>query len=54
MHNGGGLLPALAYPLMMKRTKIIGRDQELLQVRHSLMKTSTVIDKNTRAHPVKA
>ena len=50
----GGLLPVLTYPLIMKRTTITGRDQELLQVRPSLMKTSTIIDENTRVHLVKA
>ena len=54
MHCAGDLLPALAYPLMMKRTAITGRDQELLQARPSLMKTSTIIDENTRAHLVGA
>ena len=54
MHSGGGLLPAPAYPLMMKRTAITGEDQELLQARPSLMKTSTIIDENTRAHLVRA
>ena len=54
MHRGGGLLPVLTYPLMMKRMAIIGRDQELLQMRPSLMKTGTIIDENTRAHLVKA
>ena len=33
---------------MMKRTEITGRDQELLQVRPSLMKTSTIIDENNK------
>ena len=54
MHRGGGLLLVLTYPLIMKRTAIIGRDQELLQMRPSLMKTSTIIDENIRAHLVKA
>ena len=50
----GGLLPVLTYPLMMKRTTITGRDQELLQVRLSLMKTSPIIDENAGARPVGA
>ena len=50
MRGGGGLLPVLTYPLMMKRTEITGRDQELLQVRPSLMKMSTIIDENIRAY----
>ena len=54
MHRGGGLLPVMTYLLMMKMTKITGRDQELLQARHSLMKTSTIIDENIRAHLVEA
>ena len=54
MHSGGGPLPDPTYPLMMKRMTIIGRDQELSQVRPSLMKMSTIIDGNTRAHLVRA
>ena len=48
MHKEGGLLPVLTYPLMMKRMAITGKDQELLQVRPSLMKTSTIIDENNK------
>ena len=54
MHRGSGLLPVLTYPLVIKRTAITGRDQEPLQVRHSLMKTSTIVDENTMAHLVEA
>ena len=54
MHSEGGLLPVLTYPLKMKRTTIIDRDQEFLQVRLSLMKTSTLIDENAGARPVGA
>ena len=54
VHRGDDLLPVLTYPLMMKRTAITGRDQELLQVRPSLMKMSIIIDENTKAHLVEA
>ena len=54
MHRGGDLLLVLTYPLMMKGTEITGKDQELLQVRPSLMKMSTIINKNIRAHLVEA
>ena len=54
MHRGGGLLPVLTYPLMTTRTKITSRGQELLQVRHSLMKMSTIIGENIKAHLVEA
>ena len=54
MHRGGDLLPVLTYPLMMKRTEITGKDQELLQVRPSLMKMGTIINENIRAHLVEA
>ena len=53
MHGGGGLLPILTYSLMMKRIEITGKDQELLQVRPSFMKMSTIIDENTMAHLIK-
>ena len=48
MHKEGGLLPVLTYPLMMKRMAITGKDQELLQVRPSLMKTSAIINENNK------
>ena len=35
-------------------TIIIGKDQELLQVRPSLMKKNTIIDVDARAHPIRA
>jgi len=54
MHSEGDLLLVLTYPLKMKRMTIIGRDQEFLQARLSLMKTSTIIDENVRACPVGA
>ena len=54
MHKRGGFLPVLTYPLMMKRTAITSKNQELLKARPSLMKTSNVIDENTRAHLVEA
>ena len=54
MHGGGGLLPILTYSLMMKRIEITGKDQELLQVRPSFMKMSTIIDKNIRGHLLEA
>ena len=54
MHGGGGLLPVLTYSLMMKRIEIIGKDQELLQVRPSFMKMSTIIDENIRGHLLEA
>ena len=54
MHGGGGLLPILTYSLMMKRIEITGKDQELLQVRPSFMKMSTIIDENAKAYLVEA
>ena len=54
MHGGGGLLPILTYSLMMKRIEITGKDQELLQVRPSFMKMSTIIDENIRGHLLEA
>ena len=54
MHRRGSLLPVLTCPLMMNRTTITDRDQELFQARLSLMKMSTIIDENIRAHLVGA
>ena len=54
MHSGGDLLSVLIYPLTMKRTTITSRDQELLKVRHSLMKISTIIGENIKSHLVEA
>ena len=54
MRRGGSLLPVLTYPLMMMKTEITGKGQELLQVRPSPMKMSTIIDENIKAHLVEA
>ena len=54
MHSEGGPLLAPTYPLMMKRTSVIGRDQELPQAKPSLMKMSTVMDGDARDHLVMA
>ena len=54
MHGGGGLLPILTYSLMMKRIEITSKDQELLQVKPSFMKMSTIIDENIRGHLLEA
>ena len=50
MCKGGSLLLVLACPLMTTRTKTIGKGQELLQVRLSLMKMGTIIDEDVRIH----
>ena len=54
MQGRGGLLPVLTYPLMIKMIEITSRDQELLQVRPSFMKMSTIIDENIRGHLLEA
>ena len=54
MHSEGNPLPTLTYPLVMKRTTVTGGDQELPQVRPSLMKMSIVIDGDPKAHLVRA
>ena len=50
MHNEGDLILALTCPLMMKAMMTIGKDRELLQVRPSLMKKSTIGGVNIKAH----
>ena len=50
MHNKGVLILTLTCPPMMKAMMTIGRDQEPLQVRPSLMKKSITRGTNADAH----
>ena len=50
MLNESDLILTLTYPLMMKAMMTIGRDQEPLQVRPSLMKKSITRGTNADAH----
>ena len=54
MPRKGGLLLAPTYPLMRRRTSVIGGDQELPHAKPSLMKESNVMDGDIRAHLVRA
>ena len=49
MHNEGDIILALICPSMMKAIMTIGRDQELLQGRPSLMKKGTIRGPNVKA-----
>ena len=50
MHNEGDLILALTCPPMMKAIMTIGRDQELLQGRPSLMKKGITGGLYVKAH----
>ena len=50
MYNEADLILALTCPPMMKAIMTIGKDQELLQARPSLMKKGTTRGANIKAH----
>jgi len=50
MHNEDDLILGLTCPPMMKVMMTIGKDQELLQARHSLVKKSTTRGVNIKEH----
>ena len=54
MHNEDDFILALICPPMMKAIMTIGRDQELLQGRPSLMKKGTTRGPNVKAHLLEA
>ena len=53
MHIEDGPLPALTYSLMRRRTSVTSGDQELPQAKPSLMKKSSVMNGDIRAHLVR-
>ena len=54
MHNESELLSTLIFPLMMKRTIVIGESQGLHQASLSPTMKNTIINAGSRAHLVKA
>ena len=54
MHNEGDFILALICPPMMKAIMTIGKDQELLKGRPSLMKKGTTGGPNVKAHLLEA